>query len=247
MTGRGNPLLDAFIAGPERSVHKWLDYFSAYDRLFSHFRGKPITFLEIGVQNGGSMLLWRDYFGEQATILGADVDPTCRAMEDHGFEIWIGDQADPTFWTDFKVKHPKVDIILDDGGHTMQQQLVTLECLFPTVSNGGFYVVEDTHTSYFPSYGGGPPGCSGTFLDRVKGLIDEMHSWYHAPIGHAESILAATQIPSITIFDSIVAIEKRQRTPPISLARGCGGGQKNPLAMDYLDLRRALGIPDDGI
>ena len=247
MTGPGHTLLDAFVAGPERSVHKWLDYFPAYDRLFSPYRGKPITFLEIGVQNGGSTLMWRDYFGAQATIIGADVDPACRAMEAHGFEIWIGDQADPSFWTNFKAKHPKVDIILDDGGHTMQQQLVSFDSLFSIVSNGGLYVVEDTHTSYFPSYGGGTPGTSGTFIDRVKGLIDEMHAWYHAPVGHAESVLAATQIPSITIFDSIVAIEKRRRNPPITLARGGGGHQENPSAMDYLALRRVLQIPDGGI
>ncbi len=78
----GNALLDAFIAGPDRAVQKWIDYFDAYDRLLSSWRGRDLTFLEIGVQNGGSLMMWRDYLGPRARIIGVDVDPNCRAMRD---------------------------------------------------------------------------------------------------------------------------------------------------------------------
>ena len=103
------------------------------------------------------------------------------------------------------------------------------------------------HTSYFPSHGGGAPGHPGTWMARVKALIDEMHAWYHAPIDTADQVMAATTIPSITIFDSLVAIEKRRRSPPIALARGDGGHKKNPPAMDYIAMRRALRVPDAGV
>lgn len=176
MSELNNPLLEAFMAGPKRSVHKWVDYFDIYHRALQSYRGKPITFVEIGVQNGGSAMMWRDYLGPQAKIIGVDIDPKCRALEEHGFEIWIGDQADPAFWRAFTAKHPTLDIVLDDGGHTMDQQLVTFEALWPTVKDGGVYLVEDIHTSYFPGHGGGGPGKSGTFIDRLKGLIDDMHA-----------------------------------------------------------------------
>lgn len=243
----GNALLDAFIAGPDRAVQKWIDYFDAYDRLLSPWRGRALTFLEIGVQNGGSLMMWRDYLGPEARIIGVDVDPNCRAMTEHGFEIWIGDQGDPAFWEQFKAAVPSIDVVLDDGGHTMRQQLVTFDALFPIVSNGGLFIVEDTHTSYFPSHGGGAPGHPGTWMGKVKDLIDQMHAWYHAPIDKADQVMAAVTIPSITIFDSLVAIEKRRRSPPIALARGDGGHQKNPPAMDYIAMRRALRVPDQGV
>ncbi len=246
MSEHGNPLLDAFIKGPRRSVHKWIDYFDIYHRALSPYRNKPITFLEIGVQNGGSAMMWRDYLGPEAKIIGMDKDPQCKALEEYGFEIWIGDQGDPAFWQEFLAAHPAIDIVLDDGGHTMQQQLVTFEALWPAVAFGGLYLVEDLHTSYFPSHGGGGPGKRGTFIDRVKTLIDEMHAWYYAPHNGVTADSFARSLATITIGDSIVALEKRARNHPIALARGGGGHIKNPPAMDHMTMRRIFKVPDSG-
>lgn len=247
MDEHGNPLLDAFIKGPRRSVQKWVDYFEVYHRALRSYRNKPITFLEIGVQNGGSAMMWRDYLGPEAKIIGVDKDPQCKALEAHGFEIWIGDQASPAFWQDFKAKHPALDVVLDDGGHTMDQQLVTFEALWPTVTDGGLYMVEDIHTSYFPSHGGGGAGMKGTFIDRVKTLIDEMHAWYYAPANGVAPGSIARNLATITIGDSIVALEKRSRNPPLALARGGDGHIKNPPAMDHMDMRRIFRVPDGGV
>ena len=67
--------------------------------------------------------MWRDYLGPDATITGVDIDPRCKSLEAEGFEIWIGDQADPQFWRRFLEKHPQVDVVIDDGGHEMRQQV----------------------------------------------------------------------------------------------------------------------------
>lgn len=246
MSEPNNPLLEAFMAGPKRSVHKWVDYFDIYHRALQSYRGKPITFVEIGVQNGGSAMMWRDYLGPQAKIIGVDIDPKCRALEEHGFEIWIGDQADPAFWRAFTAKHPTLDIVLDDGGHTMDQQLVTFEALWPTVKDGGVYLVEDIHTSYFPGHGGGGPGKSGTFIDRLKGLIDDMHAWYYAPEHGIPDDSFARSLSTITIGDSIVALEKRARNAPLALAKGGDGHIRNPPAMDHMAMRRIFRVPDSG-
>lgn len=243
MTEFENPLLGYFMANSGVSIHKWVDYFDVYHRAFSKYRGKPLTFLEIGVQNGGDLRMWRRYFGDQARIIGIDIDPNCKALEKDGFEIWIGDQADPAFWEKFNQVIPSVDIVLDDGGHNMTQQINTLVALFPTLTNGGTYLCEDTHTSYFPAHGGGV-NTGGSFLDVVKSLVNEMHAWYHAPLDTIDKSYIANHLYAISVFDSIVVLEKRKKNPPIVLARGHDGHIKNPTAMSYVDMRRAFGVPD---
>jgi hypothetical protein len=242
----GNPLLDDFMANAGRCIHKWVDYFDVYHRAFERYRGQPITFLEIGVQNGGSTHMWRRYFGPQARIIGVDVDPSCRALADEGFEIWIGDQADPQFWERFKQAHPRIDVVLDDGGHTMAQQITSFKALFPILSEGGTYLCEDTHTSYFPAHGGGRRR-PGTFIEYVKGLVDDMHAWYHAPLADLSRADLAEHLYSLAFYDSIVVMEKRRKNPPLLLARGQEGHRKNPVAMSHVDMRRAFGVPDEGV
>lgn len=239
-----NPLLHDFITNGGRSIHKWIDYFEIYHRAFARYRARPITFLEIGVQNGGSLHMWRRYFGPQARIIGIDVDPNCKALQKEGFEIWIGNQADPVFWKEFSRKTPVIDIVLDDGGHTMEQQTVTFDALFPILSNGGTYLCEDTHTSYFPAHGGGVQR-PGTFLEYIKELIDDMHAWYHEPLATLDSSYMANHLYSIGVFDSIVVMEKRRKNPPLILARGYDGHIQNPSAMTHVEMRRMFGIPDE--
>jgi hypothetical protein len=208
MPNQGNPLLDYFVSNNERAIHKWIDYFDVYHRFFQSYRGLSINFCEIGVQNGGSTQMWKNYFGDQAKIIGVDIDNNCKLLEKEGVEIWIGDQADPAFWQGFKQKHLNLDIVLDDGGHTMQQQITTFVELFPILNDGGLFLCEDTHTSYFPRYGGGK-GKPDTFHEFVKNLMDEMHAWYHAPLSKMAEQYFAQHIYSISIFDSIIVIEKK--------------------------------------
>lgn len=243
MSEFANPLLGYFMSNCDRSMHKWVDYFDVYHRAFEKYRGKPITFLEIGVQNGGDLHMLRKYFGDQAKIIGVDVDPNCKNLEKEGFEIWIGDQADPDFWADFSKKNPTLDVVLDDGGHTMEQQINSLIALFPTLSNGGTYLCEDTHTSYFPAHGGGL-NSESTFLEAIKSMIDDMHAWYHAPLSTIDKSYLANHLYSIGIFDSIVVLEKRKKNPPMVLARGHDGHIKNPPVMSHIEMRRAFGVPD---
>jgi hypothetical protein len=187
--------------------------------------------------------MWRKYFGDQAKIIGVDIDPKCKSLEKDGFEIWIGDQADPKFWVEFSLKNPQIDIILDDGGHSMDQQITTLISLFPILTDGGTYLCEDTHTSYFPAHGGGLKS-GATFLEAVKEMVDEMHAWYHAPLDRIGDSYLASHLYSIGIFDSIVILEKRKKNAPLLLARGHDGHIKNPPAMSHVEMRRAFGVSD---
>lgn len=239
----GNPLLDDFIKNGGRSIHKWIDYFEIYHRSFSKYRGTDITFLEIGVQNGGSLHMWRRYLGPNAKIIGIDVNENCKALEAEGFEIWIGNQADPNFWNEFLGANPVIDVVLDDGGHTMEQQITTFNYLFPAINNNGCFVCEDTHSSYFPTHGGGLRNPL-TFIEFVKALIDDMHAWYHAPLSELDGAYMAQNLYAISIYDSVVVMEKRIKNPPLILARGYDGHIKNPPAMTHVEMRRAFGVPD---
>jgi hypothetical protein len=144
-------------------------YFPIYERLFEPFVGQPVTVVEIGVLNGGSLFMWRDYFGPSARIIGVDLNPEARWLENEGFEIHIGSQADPEFWEAFFAKVGPVDIIIDDGGHTFAQQIVTTASVLQHVRNGGMLIVEDTHSSYMPEFGGPSPV---SFIAYAKNIVD---------------------------------------------------------------------------
>ena len=89
---------------------KHSNYFDIYDEIFEKYRNKKITLVEIGVTNGGSLMMWREYFGDNANIIGIDFNPAAKKWEDHGFKIFIGDQSDPSFWNNFFSEVGKIDI-----------------------------------------------------------------------------------------------------------------------------------------
>jgi hypothetical protein len=99
--------------------------------------------------------MWKDYFGDKAVIFGIDIDPRCKQFEEENIKIFIGSQSDRNFLRDIKKTIPKIDVLIDDGGHTMNQQIVSYEELFDHIKEDGVYLCEDLHTSYWRSFGGG--------------------------------------------------------------------------------------------
>jgi hypothetical protein len=142
----------AFLNSP-LSCRKYSTYFPIYDSILSQYIGKKIIFVEIGVQDGGSLIFWQDFFGPNARIIGIDLNPKAKRFEKFGFEIFIGDQASVNFWANFINQVGNVDIVLDDGGHTYLQQIVTVESLATHINDGGLIMVEDAHTSMLSGFG----------------------------------------------------------------------------------------------
>lgn len=201
-------------------LSKWNHYFDIYDRHFSKYRGKDVVIVEIGVQNGGSLLMWKSYFGDKAKIYGIDSDPRCagRIIEPN-IEIIIGSQSDREFLQQLKLKIPKIDILIDDGGHHMHQQLITYEELFSHISDDGIYLCEDLHTSYWPYFGGGYKNPS-SFIEHSKDFIDNLNA-YASNDPKLQVSEFTTTVDSIHYYDSIIVIEKKRRyEAPVNLFSG---------------------------
>jgi cephalosporin hydroxylase len=144
-----NPLAEYFdqhIEGP--GIWKWRHYFDIYDRHFAKFVGREVHIVEIGIYSGGSLGMWRHYFGDGARIYGVDIEEACRAYEADDVRVFIGDQADPSFWQRFLSEVPRIDIVVDDGGHQAYQQIATLKALLPPMAPGGVFLCEDVHDAH---------------------------------------------------------------------------------------------------
>jgi hypothetical protein len=226
-----NDLEKHFRENDDRLIHKWIHYFDVYDRHFSRFRGKEISILEIGVSQGGSLQMWKKYFGDKATIYGLDVDPDCRNLEEENIKIFIGSQSDRNFLSEVKKQIPKVDIFIDDGGHTMKQQIVSYEELFDHVKEDGVYLCEDTHTSYWLKFGGGYRR-RGTFIEYSKKFIDLLNA-HHSEERSLKVNSFTESVDSIHYYDSIVVVEKKKRAKPYDEKTGIPSFEKKPVYTNF--------------
>ena len=215
--GQGD-LIKFWLFEEHRCIDKWAHYFPIYEQWFSPYRGKDIVFVEIGVQNGGSAQMWKNYFGKDAKIVGVDINPNCKQLEEEQISIEIGSQDNPKFWAAFKEKYPRVDILLDDGGHTMNQQIVTFREMFPHIKDGGLYMCEDCHASYQEKYGGGLKN-PASFIEFAKNLIDELNAFWTGTA--LKPNYNTKNMGGIHFYDSVVIVEKK-RIPfqPFSLRIG---------------------------
>ena len=140
--------------------------------------------------------MWRRYFGAQCSVIGVDIEPACRVYANEYTQILIGDQGDPDFWKNVAAKIPKVDIILDDGGHTPAQQRCTIENAFQILRPGGVYVCEDIH------------GHNNLFAAYCAGMLDELNAYKSN--GDMDSLTSNFQktIRSVSFYPFVVVFEK---------------------------------------
>lgn len=188
-------------------VRKLDNYFEEYDLNLQHYLDKEIRLLEIGVERGGSLGMWKQYF-PRAHIVGLDINPDCAQYAQDGVKIYIGSQQDTSLLATISEKEGAFDIIIDDGGHTMKQQIGTFETLFPLLNDGGTYIVEDIHTSYWPAFGRGRK-----MVNLLKGLVDDMHNWAKKKKGRASlwnrmTARGSSNIKSIHFANGICFIKK---------------------------------------
>jgi hypothetical protein len=123
-------------------------YLDIYDNYLSRWRDTPIKMLEIGIRDGCSHRMWRDYF-PKGTIYGIDIDPRCKQSQSDRIRVFIGSQADPSVvGAAVEDAGGQFDLILDDGSHVNELTLKSFSLLFPRLAAGGLYIIEDLGCSY---------------------------------------------------------------------------------------------------
>jgi hypothetical protein len=214
-----NDLERHFRENTGKLIHKWHHYFEIYDKHLSRFRGTDVHLLEFGVSQGGSLQMWKSYFGPEARIFGVDINPACKSLEEPQVEIFIGDQEDREFLRDLRRRLPRIDVLIDDGGHEMKQQIHTFEEMFDAIDANGVYLCEDMHTSYWPKWGGGYRK-RGTFVEYSKGLVDRINAW-HSKEPRRLGVTGFTRSAhSLCFYDSVLVIEKRPIAEPSASKTG---------------------------
>jgi len=214
-----NDLEKYFNENTGRVIHKWPHYFEAYDRHLARFRGTDVHLVEFGVSHGGSLQMWKHYFGPRAKIFGVDINPHCERLAEEQVQIFIGDQGDRKFLKSLAAQIPRIDVLIDDGGHTMEQQINTFEELFGHIGSQGVYICEDLHTSYWPDWNGGYRR-PGTFIEYSKAFIDYIHAWHSAEPDHFNINNFTKSVHSLHYYDSMLVIEKRPIVKPFPVKKG---------------------------
>ena len=214
-------LYDIFLRNTWKDIHKWHHYFDIYERFLSPLRDRPLKMLEVGVYKGGSLRMWTEYFGPSATLYGMDIVPEAVDRAPPNVRVFIGDQADRNFLRSVVEQVGELDVVIDDGGHKMSQQIATFEELYPITKQ--LFIVEDTHTCYWDQF---KDLGTLTFLDYARAKVDVLHEWHHELMSFArhEQPPAEREGPDdvsefcattrgIHFFDSMVVFEKGENPP----------------------------------
>ena len=130
------------------------DYLRTYEKYLEANRLEVRSVLEVGVQKGASIRMWADYF-PNAQIYGLDIAESALAVTGDRITIRLVDQSDATALTQFADECGPFDLIMEDGSHIWNHQIITLQTLLKYVTPGGKYIVEDLQTSYHAEWAGG--------------------------------------------------------------------------------------------
>lgn len=206
------------------NVHKLRHYFPIYQSVLTHTE----RMLEIGVDRGGSLRMWREYLPD-ATIVGLDINPKVAQYDapESDIHVRVGDQTDTSFLSSVLEEFGPFDTVLDDGGHTPKQMISSFQYLFPRLRPGGVYMVEDVCANYWTPYRDQPE----SFVDFTKWLMDAMHAHYmqmksvfQVMEGHPKRVqqvdvpFAATIIDRIEVFDSVVVVHRAKESKQLPRA-----------------------------
>jgi hypothetical protein len=211
-----------FLTNDQRPIHKWKHYFPIYERHFKEWIYKPVTFIEIGCGKGGSLQMWKRYFGPYAVIIGIDINEDCKNFEEDQIHVRIGGQQDTVLLQSIIDEFGVPDIVLDDGSHHMEHIHASFEFLYPLLSKNGIYMVEDLHTAYWSEFGGGL-GNKSSFIEICKDLIDQINA------DHSRGAVPKTDFSMMTMsmhfYDSVIAFERGSHTTKCGLISEAGRNQ----------------------
>lgn len=140
-----NKLIDLYNKNNHTSdKHNSHTYLHVYENLFKRFKDKPIKLLEIGLYKGDSLNLWSEYFHESSSIYGLDLDVSQINVKLHDNVLVTQNDAYSVNTIELlKLQEIKFDIIIDDGPHTVEQQIFFMKNYFDFLNKDGILILED--------------------------------------------------------------------------------------------------------
>ena len=188
-------------------------YTPHYQRHFQQWRDRELNLLEIGIggyaregHGGASLRMWKAYF-PNAQIFGLDIEDKSFVDEDR-IRTFQGSQTDAIVLKDIVAEAGEIDIVIDDGSHRPADIIATFNILFPLLADRGFYVIEDTQTSYWPEWGGDvDPAAGGTTMAFVKGLVDGLN-YEEFVVAPYEPTYTDTHVKEVSCYHNLVVIRK---------------------------------------
>jgi glycosyltransferase involved in cell wall biosynthesis len=172
-------LRDLFAAHSGKVSDKWDIYISEYDRLFQSYRDQPVRLLEIGIQNGGSLEVWSKYFPKAIKLVGCDIDPACEQLQfdDARISVVVANANSDEAEQEVLTLSTNFDIIIDDGSHQSGDIVRSFARYFSHINNGGLFIAEDLHCSYWQNFEGGleHPYSSVSFFKSLTDTINHEH------------------------------------------------------------------------
>lgn len=204
---------------------KWASYLPYYDQLLAPLREAPIRMLEIGVQNGGSLETWAEYFQRAQLFVGCDIDPRCGELryDDARIRVVVGDACQALAFGQIAAASPQFDLVIDDGSHKSDDILNAFINYFPLLSPGGIYVVEDACCLYMNDFDGGLLHERGAYA-FFKRLVDVVgfEFWRDQAsiqtylrtffaLGSTPAFIVDGWVDSIEFRNSVITIRKAAR------------------------------------
>jgi SAM-dependent methyltransferase len=252
-----SPLADLYRQHQGKLADKWGLYLEVYDRVLAPYRERAIDFVEVGIQNGGSLEIWAKYFAKARTLIGCDANPACAQLrfDDPRVALLIGPINSPPVYREITSRTAGIDVFIDDGSHHSRDIVNSFVNYFQHVRPGGVYIVEDLHCAYFRDWGGGvaePGGAMGFLKLLVDGLhhgywkdqasFGELSAPFLPPGARADASLAA-DIHAIAFFDSMCVIEKRREGAGAGLGERVLAGREAPVDARPLEMRDKIAEP----
>ena len=189
-----------------KSTKDWAGFLQIYSNYFKDYKDKEINILEIGIDKGESLKIWRKYF-TKAKICGIDIIDIKFQIE--GVDLIKANQTDEKALKEICDKYKGFDIIIDDGGHYSKQIVISLDFLFDYLKDNGLYIIEDLQTSYFSRFGGSRFNLKKktTSMNYLKSITDSIN-YEHNDKPFYKTKKFDGQVKFIHFFQNVAIIKK---------------------------------------
>ena len=212
------------ISKSDPGLQKWNHFFEVYEKHLTRFRGKALVVLECGIFAGGSLRMWRSFFGEEATLFGADLIAGTKHYEQNPEfgrpdRIFIGDLLNETHLRSVlnSTRNGTFDVFLDDCAHAPRHQIRLMQAVLPHMAPGGIYMVEDVESDRIFWQGDGRTNLQAyvysLLIDPLqKGNINQLHRTKVGGIANLQNRKIGewqSKVSSVTYSSYMVTIEMR--------------------------------------